>query len=667
MTDYLPFADVAGLLPAREAAVGTPLDAFKVPEDPAPFVEPVMTAFEVAASPRVTFISARGATGKTAMARELARRLRAPLWSLGEDKAVSGDALTARLAAYLGVVDPAGEAPRQVPALIVDAMDEARLRVTGLSWDEFMTSLADYALAGVHLVILGRQRTIEDVFYSLVDRVPEISWYEISHFTPAQQREYVDLRALGGSGAPNDAYTNARTAVLSALNGAQDSSLDEAFAGYAPVLDAAARLLRPGENYLTVANDFQGSAAGGNRLKVLVRILDALLSREQDKVAELAIQLGLEPSDVYKPGEQASWLAADLLGAHQPTLDWCPESKRVEYAERIVGFLADHPFRDGAKWASPVFSSFVANEMRDEADPGLLAEVGAESGLLFEFAAAAGATQEQVVDEQQFAALHGSLLAGQWTSATSVVSVRTGDPTVGGAVETVAATLSLSQPDWPGTSIAATVLLDRPGRLHLYSPLANLDVEFSGEVVVSSRGASIDLGPEVFIRANSIELLGSSVQVSKDTSSNDELAGPTVELEVSDSFQTAAALDGSLAPRDFSLSAPSSVKLSYPWVHYRSAPDDDSGGASPDERARRFLNKLMSLARRHGHGGRRAVYIKKLEGRQGLSTADFQSAVAVLIEMGAASLSGQLLFIDEEWDQFRYDGKARPGMTGLQT
>ena len=60
------------------------------------------------------------------------------------------------------------------------------------------------------------------------------------------------------------------------------------------------------------------------------------------------------------------------------------------------------------------------------------------------------------------------------------------------------------------------------------------------------------------------------------------------------------------------------------------------------------------------------MYIKKFEGRQGLSTADFQSAVAVLFDMKVAALDGQLLFIDEEWDKFRYDGKSRPGMTSYE-
>jgi hypothetical protein len=643
-----------------------PLDAFRVVDDAAPFVEPMMSKYEVADEPHATFISARGATGKSAMAVELSRRLGAPLWSLGEDKAVSGDALTARLSAFLGAVDPLAEAASgRVPLLVVDAIDEARLRVTGVSWDEFMASLAEYAVAGVHLVVLGRKRTIEDVWFSLADAVLDISWYEISHFNESQQSEYVDLRALGGS-ARSDAYVTAKDAVLAQLNGASDSALDEAFAGYAPVLDAVAALLKPGVNYQAVVNDFQSSSIAGTRLRILRRILDALLEREQRKVEPLAHDLGLRADDAYSPEEQLRWLSADLLGGSQPELKWCPEQKRAEYAERVVQFLLDHPFREGQAWSSPVFSSFVAFNEMDESNSSSLVAVAGTSGLFYEFAAA-GARAAQVVNEWQFAALHASLMAGQWVSSTSVVSVRSDDE--GDAVAEAAsatAQLVLAQPDETSTVLETTILLDRPGHIELMSPLANLDVEFSGAVVVRSSSASIDLGPEVFLRARSIELAGSSLQVSKDTSPA-EASGPTVELEVTDSFQTQAVLIGNVPRSDLSIVVPTSHKLVYPWVQYRADPDEDDGvTVATDERARRFLNKLMSLARRHGHKGQRAVFVKKLEGRQGLGSEEFKRAVAALVHLGVVREAGDMLFLTDEWDEHRYDGKGREGMVSYE-
>lgn len=668
MAAYATFADLVASLPQAPKLYGTPLDAFRVVDTAGAFVEPMLSTYEVAPAPKATFISARGATGKSAMAAELSRRLGAPLWSLGDDKAVSGDALTARLSAFLGVVDPLTAAKSGgVPLLIIDAMDEARLRVTGVSWDEFMASLATYSGAGVHLAILGRKRTVEDVWYSLADVVSEISWYEISHFNDVQQGEYVDLRALNGRDEESsDAYVTAKAAVLQQLNGATHSALDEAFAGYAPVLDAVAALLKPGVNYQVVINDFQSSSAAGTRLKVLRRILDALLNREQTKVASLAQQLGVPPSAAYSPAEQLDWLASELLGASPPSLDWCPEPKRPEYTERIVQFLLDHPFRQGESWASPVFSTYSAHMRMNAAESSALIPIARTSGLFFEFAAAETMSEPLMVDEPQFAALHASLMADQWISSTSVVSLRSDDNGDGqSSPESATAQLLLLQPDETSTILEATVVLEQPGRLQLMSPLANLDAEFSGSIVVMSESTSIDLGPDVFLRANSIDLVGSSLQVSKDASAR-EITGPTVELEVTDSFQTYASLIGNVMASDLSIVVPPSYKLAYPWVQYRADPDDDAAAKDTDDRARRFLNKLMSLTRRHGHRGQRAVFIKKLEGRQGLPAQEFLGAVEALKRLGVVREAGDMLFLADEWDLHRYDGKGREGMVSYE-
>jgi hypothetical protein len=667
MAEYATFDDMVSSLPQAAVSPGNALDAFRVVETIEPYVEPLMSQYEVTAAAQTTFISARGASGKSAMAAQLSRRLSAPLWSLGEDKAVSGDALTARLSAYLGAVDPLTEARSgRVPVLIIDAMDEARLRVTGLSWDDFMASLVQYAHADVHLVILGRKRTVEDVWYSLADADVSVSWYEISHFNPDQQGDYVDLRALRGrSSARTHAYVEARNAVLTELNGANDAALDEAFAGYAPVLDAVAALLKPPANYQAILNDFRSSGAAGTRLKVLRRILQALLNREQSKVAPLAGQLGVDATLAYSPSEQLDWLALELLGGSVPSLDWCPHTKRTEYIDLLAPFLLDHPFREGEGWASPVFSSYSALMRIGDAEPESLLAVAGLSGLFFEYAVAEAAGEPLVIDEPQFSAMHASLMAGQWHSSTSVVSVRS-EPSRGeSSLDSATARLVLLQPDNSSTTLDASVVIDQAGMLQLVSPLANIDVDFPGSIVVSSTSTSIDLGPEVFLRARSIELTGASLQVSKDTSAG-EVAGPTVELEASESFVTHASLIGSVTAGDLSIVVPPSHKLNYPWIQFRTDPDDDENGADADNRARRLLNKLMSLARRHGHGGLRAVYIKKLEGRQGLGAEEFQRAIAVLVGLGVVRAGGDMLFLDEEWDGNRYDGKGREGMPSYE-
>lgn len=659
VTELIPFAALVDLLPRAESAPGVGLPAFKTVLTEAPFVEPMMSVFESNDSPRITLISARGATGKSAMAQELSRRLNAPLWALGHDKAVSADALAARLGAYLGRPDPmSAEAVADVPLLIIDSMDEARLRVTGVSWDEYMASLANFVDLGAKLVILGRQRTMEDVWYSLAASTDEIGWYEISHFNGDQQREYVDLRAMGDAALP--AYVDAREAVLTALNESAEPGLNEVFAGYAPVLDAAAKLLAPGANYLAVTNDFRSPHAGSNRLKVLRQILDTLLTREQSKVSPLARQLGLNPGDVFRPDEQVEWLASALLGAPAPSLANYPEDRRDEYQEHLRPFLDDHPFRDGHKWASPVFSSYVGSRCLDGAAAPQLVEVGAASGLLFEFVATDAAPAE-VIEEAAFTALQASLLSAQVASSTTVTSLV--QPVDSGSKDnsSVTARMALAHSDSSTVGFEAVVLIANPGHLELVSPLANIDVEYDGDVLVRAGGAALDLGPDVYIEGASIELSGASLQISRDAVASD-VSGPTVDLRVHRSFGTNAQPTASVTPADFAITVDAGVVLTYPWIQFRNLPEPEEAVVSPDARARRFLNKFMNLARKHGHGGQRGVYIKKLHGRQALSHSDFQAAVGVLTSRGVAERQGDLLFVSKDWEKFRFDGKARPGM-----
>jgi hypothetical protein len=155
------------------------------------------------------------------------------------------------------------------------------------------------------------------------------------------------------------------------------------------------------------------------------------------------------------------------------------------------------------------------------------------------------------------------------------------------------------------------------------------------------------------------------MQVSKDAGPG-EVAGPTVELEATEVFTAQATLTGAVPATDLSIVVPPNVSLVYPWVRYRADPDPDVGMGAAEDRAQRFLNKLMNLARRHGHRGERAVFMKKLEGRQGLGNAEFQRAIAVLVDLGVAREVGDMLFLTSSWDQHRYDGKGREGMVSFE-
>ncbi len=216
----MTFDELVGVLPG-DALPGTDHESFGVASADATFVPPTLRVVEAVAEPHVTLISARGATGKSALARQLSAVTGAPLWRLEADVTVSADALAARLGEYLGPDDPVGRLRATAGAfLIIDSLDEARMRVSGASWADYMRSIEAVAADGHRFVLLGRERILDDVWLDLADAGIDTEWYEISHFDAPQRQAYVDGRVHArGFDTSSQAYLGARDAVLAALTG----------------------------------------------------------------------------------------------------------------------------------------------------------------------------------------------------------------------------------------------------------------------------------------------------------------------------------------------------------------------------------------------------------------------------------------------------------------
>ncbi len=547
--------------------------------------------------------------------------------------------------------------------MIIDSLDEARLRVSGASWAEYMRSLAEVAADGHRFVLFGRERILDDVWLDLADAGIDTEWYEISHFDAEQRQAYVDARVgKRGFNTANEVYVRARDAVLAALAGTVPGPLADAFVGYAPVLDAVVVLLSE-RNLITVENTFSAEVQDPARIAVLERVLVSLLDREQGKIEPLARQLELDPGHAYGADEQLRWLSADLLGGDPPDLEWCPREARAEYAKRVEPFLRDHPFRSETRWASPVFSAYVAALRFGE--PSLreaLRPVGAETGLLYEFVAHRGGAD--LIDEWQFAALHASLLAAEQQEVEAVVFIAGGEAPEGQALEQAEGELVLLAEGVVQQRLGFELVLDEPDQLRLLGPSSYLSVEFPARVDVQPGGSSLALGPDCYISCRDLHLAGEAVQILRRAaiqhgSTVDEAS---VVLTVSGRFLSDAALTGSPGLDVFELHVPAETRLVYPWVTYRHeiAMED----AAADERAERFLNMLMNLVRRHGRK-EWAVFDKKLEGRQGIKGDDLGRVLSELASMGVLTISSSMIFLNEPWANARFDGKGRPGLPTL--
>lgn len=535
------------------------------------------------------------------------------------------------------------------------------MRVSPNSWREFLASLVEFSNAGLRLILLGRRLNIEDVWAELGDFGTQTEVLEISHFEPAQQLKYIDTKALAGNEEPPE-YRRARDAVLACLRQApSEGVLDDIFIGYPPVLDAVARLVDRKANLFSVAESFSDRKWDEQRTAVLGRILQELLARDQRKASPLAADLNLAPSTIYTSEEQLDWLAYERLGAEHPVLPGWAEPDKDAYIKRIREFLRDHTFTSGNQWASPVFAAYVAARRLEASDATRLAEIGNQTGLLFDFLSTQRSAPVEVT-EPQFVAIQASVVAGESAGTESSIAI-SAEPAKDAILEAsahVSVTSALNQARTH--SLEAQILLESQDTLTLHSPIASTTVKFPESVVLKGDiEGHLRVGPDVHVKAGTLKLFAHTMEVLHSTEAvkeNDEDDRAGVDFIATEFFPENTLLAKPQGTR-LSISVPDTHVLAYPWIDAR---ETLAEGGSVDHRARRFLDKLMSIARKHGHKGERAVFIKKLEGRQNLRTEEFASAVKVLLEKGVLRQDGDLLFVTAVWDKHRYDGKLRQGM-----
>lgn len=639
---------------------GTPLPSFQVRPTNEFFVNPelVVKGGLGDLSVDVILLSARGAAGKSTTGQQLSYELGVPLWKLEDDAAVSATALSHVLSRYMSTFEPESEIGRRGrPTILIDSLDEARSRVSGTSWTEFLGSLAAISRRGARLVLLGRERTLEDVWLTLDDSGVRLAWLEISHFGPDERIQYVDgttrRKAKDSSIVDSPTYTAARDAILGSLVGSLTGEAADAFAGYAPVLDAVAAVLYREDNLFSVSKTFDATTGGVRGLEELRKIIDGLLEREQRKVAPLAEDLGLAPEATYTPEEQIDWLCSELLEGAPPDLENIVDaSARDAYIKRVAEFLKEHPFRSGDRWASVVFAAYIAIRRFATVPGSRLLSLGNESGLLFDFYSLDSA--RGVVEELQFAALHASITAGEFSGAQAAVSA-TQQPS--GEYETVMHLVRAGVAE----HVRLTLLTESPGSLRLFGPLEALTVVSKGNVTIPVHHPVTVLGPDLFVRCGSLTVEGGSVEFAHRAvpTGHTPQSGQVIFQVVGD-LRLPGEISRAPLPGDFELAVPESTTLRYPWTTHRVSLEDEES-ADPSGRAERFLNMLMNLTRTHGHAGDRGCFIMKLQGRQSVKGEEFQRVVATLASLGVVRVEREMLYLTAEYEQFRFSGKTTQG------
>ena len=303
----------------------------------------------------ILLVSAPGAVGKSTLARQIASATGAVYVDLAKAEPVGGNTLSGGL--VKSGLYPSWEA--QTTAVLIDGLDEARLRVTQEAFEAFLSDIAGLSKGRtVPTVLFGRTGSVQDAWLVLTESAPVVAVLEIGYYGPEASVDFAEARLRAA--LPNSPHLAAqRRAVELLLAGLrnQTESDGDRFAGYAPVLQAvAARVAKE-----TNPNALVAQIEKGARPVTLQAVVSAILEREHGKVAGLPFDDPKLADSLYLPNEQLDRLVARLYGLPPPDLPAMGAEDAQIYDAALDTFFADHPFLDGGVGtSSAVFDAVIS-------------------------------------------------------------------------------------------------------------------------------------------------------------------------------------------------------------------------------------------------------------------------------------------------------------------
>jgi len=313
----------------------------------------------------IVLVSAPGAVGKSTLARQIAFETGAVYVDLAKAEPVGANTFIGGLVKsglYAGWQDG-------IIGVLIDGLDEARLRVTQEAFEAFLRDVDQ--LSGersVPTVLFGRTGAIQEAWLHLSNS----SVLEIGYYGPAVALDFAEalLRAKRPSVAHAVSERRAIELLLSRLREQTETDGDR-FAGYAPVLQAVAqRVIEEGNASALVAE-----IEAGAQPVTLNTVVAAILERERGKLSALQFSNQQLADKLYLPDEQLDRLIASIYGLPRPPAPagLSPTDARI-YDDALKTWLSEHPFLGGRDMpASAVFDAVIAARALKHIDSAELA------------------------------------------------------------------------------------------------------------------------------------------------------------------------------------------------------------------------------------------------------------------------------------------------------
>lgn len=604
---------------------------------------------------KVWLIGAPGAVGKSTLAKEICAATGAVYLDLAAAATVAGNYLVGGL--FYANLSPAWTEGKT--ALVIDALDEARLRVTQSGFEAFLADVANAAAIGKYpVIVLGRVGIIEEA-WTILDELGHIQApiFDIELFDETQANRFVLARlqklAKETDGQGKLIYPELRKALQThasvyqnvisrVVTGLQQLSAEDGkkFVGYAPVLDAVAKVIGSENNPARIGDEMQRVLEGA----VLSSLSNEILRREQGKlVNQLTNTVPNMPKDLYTPQEQLERIGARLFGAKPPALPSQLAPQQIAgYEAAVNNLLPQHPFLDGSGTAasSAVFSAAaVAAALKGSRDDlSKAAERYASSSqhtpnpFLYEFYHERGQNID-LVPTEHIGLIFDSVLARAKPGETVRLSVE-GDEDK----ESLDVEILIGRSEEPPVRIELTA--PRAGTLRLGRRVSGVNIDAEGTAVELGIGDQLELVAPLFIAAKTLSLFCNQVVVKEESGAADN----TVVLECSD-FIADAGLPVPVVRSGAQLQVSWPDASSYPWTAFAA-----SGAAEENPRtadALRILRRLTMAFRSHSKG-QLARFKDKIEHQRMLKGDIGEKLLRKLINDEVISLKSPMYLLDAD-------------------
>lgn len=677
-----PVGPGAGELPLHVITAGFGYVNDRLPEFIGPDISP-STAIDLPENPKVIIISAAGAVGKSTLAREIAYCKKVPIWDLAQAAAVGESSVTGQIAKSFGF-SLASEFNGLLQGgrlfLIIDALDEARVKANEAGYEAFIANITEMAknAESTPFILLARTQTAETTWLLLEDIGISTALYSIQPFTRNQAEQYIEARIqhLDPGAATRikehrEPFIDSRNIVLNHLEKAvtnSDSVTDEAareFLGYAPVLETVATLLAKEGNYqefIASMKTFGDKTEQGLKrpLAVLDHVVKRLLDREQKQKLQANIRPALERvadetgwnswDDLYSPEEQIVRLLSRILNIKIEACPEMPGEVRARYEEQLEIWLPEHPFlRDGSTPANKVFESYLfakamsqyMTEMSRAVEEQIMASDYKPSRLLADFYIHIGDQDNKaVIAERQIGVLYDSLLSGESDSLRVHLSIEAGEPDDAdveesepeGEFELIYA--SSDHSDNEQIETRRFTIVEKSGGITFRRQLKEASIITRDSVFLGGDVDDFEIGPSVQIRCNTLNIFSSGFVVRPTRSKF--LEGTAVVLE-------ANACDSAISRKPLvrgSLKVCWPNSNAFPWSGYSFEPvEDETNNGRMHETYRRLRRIVLSL-RSHSKGSLARVK-DKIDHKRILKNALGEALLARLLNDGVMVLKGK--------------------------